>query len=182
MIPEKAKWKRLKSEAGADLTIFKVRFDHLQNPRNGKTIRATVLETDDSANVVAFTTSGHILMIKQYRFGTGTYTLELPGGFIEKGEAHAIAVQRELQEETGYTASDWEYLGAIQGNPVFMDCMVHHWVARNARKTDVVNLDDGEDVELWELTPEDVVNKVRSGEIAHPHTISALVRVLKIWV
>lgn len=181
MIPTKAKWTLLKSEAGADLSIFKVRFDYLKNPRNNKTIRATVLQTDDSANVVAFTQSGHILMIKQYRFGTGTYTLELPGGFIEKGEEQAIAVQRELQEETGYTSTEWEYLGAVQSNPVFMDSTVYHWVARNAKRTDLVNLDDGEDVELWELTPEDVANKVRNGEIAHPHTISALVRVLKIW-
>lgn len=181
MIPEHKKWQTLKSEPGEDLHIFKVRFDYLQNPRNGKTIRATVLETNDSANVVAFTESGHLLMIRQYRFGTGTYTLELPGGFIEKGEEQKVAVQRELQEETGYTTSDWEYLGGVQSNPVFMDSMVYHWVARNVKKTDVVNLDDGEDVELWELTPEDVAEKVRSGEIAHPHTISALVRVLKIW-
>lgn len=175
------KWKTRKSENGPDLTIFNVRFDHIENPRNGKIIKATVLETNDSANVVAFTKEGKILMIRQFRFGTGEYTLELPGGFIEKGEPSDLAVKRELVEETGYTSSEWTYLGFVPANPVFMDSKVHHYLAKNAHKTAIPKLDDGEDVELVALTAEEVIEKAQQGIIAHPHTLTALVRVIRIW-
>ena len=174
-------WKIIKSEGGPDLTIFKVRFDFMQNPRNGKIIKATVLETNDSANVVAFTKAGKILFIRQYRFGTGEYTLELPGGFIEKTETAEVAIKRELEEETGFKASNWSYLGFVPSNPVFMDSIVHHFLAKNAEKTSVLNLDEGEDVELLELSVEEVIDKTKQKIIIHPHTISALVRVLRIW-
>ncbi|MFK7936623.1 MAG: NUDIX hydrolase [Saprospiraceae bacterium] len=175
------KWKLLKSEPGEDLSIFRVRFDHLVNPRNQTELRATVLESNDSANVVAITENDEIVLVRQYRFGIQDYTLELPGGFIDQGENHLTAVQRELSEETGYTGKEWEYLGSVQANPVFMDSVIYQYVARNVAKTDVVQLDEGEDVEVVVLSKSEVIKRIKNGEIAHPHSLTALMKVLSIW-
>jgi len=171
------KWKTISSKQGADLKIFQVRHDKILNPRNGKTIEATVLEAADAANVVAITPENKILMVQQYRFGTQKFTIEIPGGLVESGEPNLAAVQRELQEETGYTSTDWSFLGTVESNPVFMNSYVHHWLAKDVKRTDIPQLDDGEDIQILELTIEEIKEYIKAGKIAHPHTISALVRV-----
>ena len=109
-----------------------------------------ILASPDSVNVVPITKTGEIVFVRQYRFGTRSYTLELPGGIVDPGEDHGVAARRELQEETGFTSSSWEYLGKIGSNPVFMDSYVHHWLARDVELTHEVTLDAGEDVEMGE--------------------------------
>ena len=181
MIPEKNGWKLLKSESGPDLVLFKVRYDYQQNLRNDSVIKAVVLESMDSANVVAITAENRILMVRQYRFGTQNVTYELPGGLLEPEEESHVAVQRELQEETGYTGKDWTYLGAIDANSVFMDSQIHHWLLKNATRTDVQVLDDGENLEVFEFSIEKIKEMVQTGKISHPHTLSALARVIQLW-
>lgn len=174
-------WEILKSEKGEHLRIFQVRFDHLRNPRNQVEIKATVLESNDSANVVAITSDEEIVLVRQFRFGIQDYTLELPGGFVDNGEDHALAVKRELSEETGYTGTGWQYLGAVQANPVFMNAKIHQYVVQNVTKTDIVKLDEGEDVEVVLLKKSKVIELLRNGKIAHPHSITALVKILPVW-
>ncbi|MEL7021149.1 MAG: NUDIX hydrolase [Bacteroidota bacterium] len=175
------KWKLIESEEGDDLKIFRVRFDHLINPRNQTALRATILESADAANVVAITEDENIVLVRQYRFGIQAYTLELPGGFIETEEDHLLAAQRELQEETGYTGTDWTYLGSIASNPVFMDSVIHQYVARGVSKTELVRLDEGEDVEIVLLSPDEVIGLLKKGAITHPHSVTALMKVLIDW-
>jgi ADP-ribose pyrophosphatase len=178
--PEKS-WKKQRSESGPDLGLFRVRYDHMENPRNGKVLRMVVLESLDSVNVVPVTKEGKIVMVKQYRFGVGEDTLELPGGLLEPGESQEAAARRELAEETGYTGGRWSWLGDVQANPVFMDNQLYHWLAIGVEKTEDLKLDDGEDIEVLELSIEEVKQAVQEGEIQHPHVVSALARVFPIW-
>lgn len=104
-------WKIIKTEPGPDLTLFRVRFDWLENPRNGHTVKATVVEAPDWVNVVALTPAGELVVVRQYRFGNGEVTTEIPAGIIEEGESSQNAAARELQEETGFISDNWEYLG-----------------------------------------------------------------------
>ena len=181
MMQEDNKWELTKSEAGPDLAIFNVRFDYQKNLRNGKVLKATVLESADSVNVVVVTRSQKVVLVRQLRFGTQTETFELPGGLIDEGEDHKTAAIRELKEETGYTATNWQYLGAIQANPVFMDSEIHHWLVTDAMKTDDIKLDEGENIDFYEIDKETLVEMVKNGMIKHPHTLTALSRVFKIW-
>ena len=73
------------SREGASYRIFRSRWDTLTNPRNGETMDRVVLETPDWVNVVAVTEAGEIVVVEQYRFGTGTVTIEIPGGMLEPG-------------------------------------------------------------------------------------------------
>lgn len=176
MTDHSTQWQCIKTEPGPDLILFRVRYDYMQNPRNASTGKMIILEANDSVNVVAITPQQQILFVRQYRFGIEDYTLELPGGIVDDGEEAKFAGIRELQEETGYTSRNWQSLGKVGSNPVFMNSYIHHWLARDIQLTNKVELDDGEDIELIYLPIEEVKKKLGDGQFLHPHTISGLTR------
>lgn len=169
-------WLRLRSEEGPNLKLFRARFDYMRNPRNGETERMIVLESADSVNVVALTAEQEMLFVRQYRFGIGQETLELPGGIVDPGEDHLLGAVRELREETGFTGSNWTYLGKVASNPVFMDSYIHHWLLEDAQQTHELHLDAGEAVALERIPVARVRDMLWEGAFLHPHTVSALVR------
>lgn len=171
---ESTPWPLIRSEAGPELKLFKVRIDHLQNPRTQQVQPMVVLDSPDAANVVALTPQGQLILVHQFRVGTSVYTLELPGGLVDPGEDPALAAQRELREETGYTGTQWSYLGKVPSNPVFQNAYVHHWLVTDAQLTHPLELDAGEAVATVLLPLEEAFARWCQGELAHPHTISGL--------
>lgn len=169
-------WQCVLSEKGPDLKLFKARFDHMQNPRNDKTERMIILESDDAVNVVAITSKQQMVFVRQYRFGIGYATLELPGGIIDQGEEVELAAKRELEEETGFGLGNWKKLGKIPSNPVFMDSYIYHYLAQDIEAVGTQQLDDGEDVEVVLLSVEEVFQLFKQNSFQHPHTVNALVR------
>ena len=174
--PTTIHWETLGSEQGEDLVIFKARYDTVQNPRNNKQLRAVVLESNDSAATIALTRNEQVLMIRQHRFGISGESLEIPGGFVDAGEDSLTAAQRELQEETGFTSDDWQYLGFVYSNPVFMNSKVHYWLARHVEKTKTVAPDEGEALQLEVYPIFKIKELLNDGTITHPHTISAFAK------
>lgn len=177
----KKEWKCVRTEPGPDLKLFTTRFDYMKNPRNDQTDKMIIIESEDSANVIALTPEKQILFVRQFRFGIRDFTVELPGGLVESGEEQAIAVQRELEEETGYTSQKWHSLGKIPSNPVFMNSFIHHWVATEAIKTSEVQWDESEDIELLLIPLEEARERLYQGFFQHPHTSNALILFFK-WL
>jgi hypothetical protein len=79
-----------------------------------------------------------------------------------------------LAEETGYTSSEWTSLGWSFANPAFLDNRAHHFLARNAVRTQPPQPEDGEDLSCCELTFEQVRNAIRSEAMRNAMTLLAL--------
>ena len=180
-LPTPDRWPLVESTAGPDLIICRARFDTLVNPRTGAALRRTVLETPDWVNVVARTPDERYVVVRQFRFGPGLITTEIPGGVIDPGEASEAAARRELREETGYTSTSWSYLGIVEPNPAFHDNVCHHWLAENVVLTDETEPDPGEDIGVAALTADELRAEIRSGRMRHSLVISALCRVMDLW-
>ena len=160
-----------------DLKLFKAQWHEYQHPGIDGVFQAVVLDAPETTNVVALTDNQEIVMASQYRFGSEDFSLELPGGIVEPGETFLQAAQRELQEETGYTSTAWTYLGSVYSNPVMMNNRCHHFLAIHAQKTHSMQLDSTEDISI-KLIDLDRMKRDIFDLVVHPHTLSALMRVM----
>ena len=170
-------WPKLKSEAGPELIVARARFDTLENPRTGKTLRATVLEAPEWVNVVALTPDDQVVLVRQYRFGSERLTTEIPGGVVDPGEAPLEAAKRELREETGYTSNAWSLLARVEPNPAFLNNHCHQFLARGAERTHETELDAGEDILVLTADEAQLLAWITDGQVAHSLVLSALGRV-----
>lgn len=160
-------WECAKSEPGPDILLFRTRYDWMRNPRNGATLKAIVLEGGDWVNVAATTSEGKIVIVRQFRFGVGKTTTEIPAGLVEPGEAPLAAAQRELREETGYTSDEWISLGSVDANSAFLNNQCHLWLARNVVKTDSIDLDASEDIQVDLLSLDELKAELHAGQVSN---------------
>ncbi|MGB0864031.1 MAG: NUDIX hydrolase [Saprospiraceae bacterium] len=167
-------WEAIKAEKGPELGLLQTRFDYLKNPRNKKEVKVLVIEGLDAVNVITLTKDKKIVLVKQLRFGTRDISIEPPGGLMEVNETQLEAAKRELREETGYTGSEWEYLTTKASQPVFMDNYIHTFILKDAQLTHPKELDEAEDIEIIELTIQEVKSMLIKGEFIHPHAHSSI--------
>lgn len=122
------------------------------------------LVTPDYVNIVAITADGRFLCFRQTKYAVEGTSLAVVGGYLEPDEDPLVAAQRELLEETGYSASDWVPLGryAVDGN---RGCgHAHLFLARHARWVQPIQADDLEEQELLLLSRAEVEEALRAGQ------------------
>jgi len=160
-------WSRMRSEEVADCRVFKVRRDISTCARVSGEHDFYVIEAPDWINVVPLTDDGQVVLIEQYRHGTGEVSLEIPGGMVDEGESPAAAAARELLEETGYEASEVTLLGKTRPNPAIQDNWIHTFVARGLRYRHEP-LNDGTEQTIVRLVPLDrIPSLIEEGKITH---------------
>jgi ADP-ribose pyrophosphatase len=170
-------WEITGSEPGPDLILFQARYDWVKNPRNQKTFKAVILESPDWVNVVAITPEKKIVVVKQFRFGVSKTTVEIPAGLIEQGETPEQAARRELEEETGYTSTNWQYLGWFDANVAFLNNVCHFLLALDVVKTHPVHLDEGEEIVTDELSLDELYETIEQGQMRNAVSVLGLSRV-----
>lgn len=173
-------WKTHATRRGESLRILRPRFDLVENPRNGQRFEALVLEAPEWANVVARDEAGRFLLVRQWRFGSSGFSLEVPGGVVHRNEEPLRAAQRELLEEIGGEAASWHSLGSVSPNPALFNNRCHQFLAEGVRIVAEPTLDEGEDLELVRLDATEVLAAIQGGEIHHALALTALARVLPV--
>ncbi len=140
---------------------------------NGRTVELDLLKHPGAAAVVPFLDDGRVLLIRQYRFATGGYLLEIPAGKLDPGEAPEACAARELEEETGQRAGRLEKLGAMWPSPGFTDEKIHLYSA-HALVPASQRLEADEVIELVPLPFEEALRRVHAGEIEDAKSAMAL--------
>jgi ADP-ribose pyrophosphatase len=114
-----------------------------------------------------------ILVVEQYRKALGRNLVEIPAGKLERGEDPLSAAERELQEETGYTAGRMEKLASFYSAPGFCDELLHLYLAEDLQAGDA-HLDEDEFLECGAVTMEEAKGLIARGGIADAKTILAI--------
>jgi ADP-ribose pyrophosphatase len=140
---------------------------------DGNTSRRDILRHPGAVGVIALTADGKLVLVRQYRTALEQVTLEIPAGKLNLGEDHAEAAKRELQEETGYTASKWGYLGPFAPAVGYSDEILHLWMATDLSFAGAdPDADEFINVELIPLT--EMVDRVLDGKICDSKTMAAV--------
>src|SRR5262245_14943042 len=127
---EPAPWKLVEREELQDCAVFKVSRLSARSPSTGALHPFYGITAADWVNVVALTPRDEVVMVRQWRHGSQSVTLEIPGGIIDPGEAPADAAARELREETGYGGGAIEPLGSANPNPALFANRVFTYLIR----------------------------------------------------
>lgn len=169
-------WKVTKSSHDKSLPIFSLRTNTALSPRTNKEYDFYILESLDWVNVIPITPNNEVVMIRQYRHGTGEITLEIPGGLIDPGDDPPGAAKRELMEETGYKASEIKSLGSVHPNPAFLNNECFTFLAKDVVNSGPQDMDEKEDIEVQLIPIDDIPKLIKDGTITHSLIIAAFYR------
>jgi ADP-ribose pyrophosphatase len=132
------------------------------------------VEIPDYAVVVATTPGGLFILERQYKHGIGKVSLTLPGGTINAGEDPLDAAKRELLEETGLATESWEHLGTYVGDANYGCGRAYVLRAWNAVQVAHPNSGDLEEMEIVQMTKEEILENLVLGEIIAVAAVAAL--------
>jgi ADP-ribose pyrophosphatase len=168
-------WTKIDSQARGDFGVFRIRSDRKVSPRTGATHEFIVLDCVPWVNVIALTPDRQLVMIDQYRHGSDTVELEIPGGVMDRHDASPVATaERELREETGYAGENARVIGQVFANPAIMSNTCYTVLVENCQLKHPTHLDSGEDLLTRLLPAAEVPRLVAEGKIRHSLVVVAL--------
>ncbi|MET0341265.1 MAG: NUDIX hydrolase [Polyangiales bacterium] len=169
-------WTLLDAKLLVETRIFKLFADRYRSPRTGEENTYSSIDSPDWVNVVALDSEGCMLLIRQFRFGTRSFTLEVPGGMVDPGEEPRVTAERELREETGYVAARITSLGLCEPNPAIFNNRCHFFLAEGCTRQAELVLDPGEDIEVLPTPVDEVFAQLHGGGITHALVMVALLQ------
>ena len=141
---------------------FSFHVDCIKLP-NGVTGEYSYIKHPGAGMAVPITADGKFVLVKQYRFAIQRYLLEFPAGTLEVGEAHDVTIKREIEEETGYRANQWQYLGGFYICPGYSDEIIHAYLAQDLHKLEHPPAqDEDKEIEVVLLSREEIEALLRS--------------------
>lgn len=163
---------RLGTEVMYEGSFMQVRKDRVRLPDGSESSRE-YLTHPGAVTVLALLDNGNLVLERQFRYAPQREFIELPAGKIDHGEDTLLTAQRELLEETGYVAAEWSHLATTWPCIGYADERMEYFLARGLSH-EGRKLDDGEFLEVFELSLPEAIDWIRQGKINDSKTIVGL--------
>jgi ADP-ribose pyrophosphatase len=121
--------------------------------------------------VIALLDDGSVVLERQYRYPIGDVMVEFPAGKLDAGENPQFCGQRELLEETGYSATQWAYAGAMHLAIAYSDEVLHIYFAKGLTLGER-KLDEGESLDVFTATPAELLAMCGQGLVTDAKTLT----------
>jgi len=162
----------ISSEVIASGGMLIAKRDQVKLPNGASSQREYVMHPG-AVVVAAILENGNLVFERQFRYPLRRVFIELPAGKIDHGEAPLLTGQRELLEETGYSANEWIYLGLQHPCIGYSNEVIHMYMARGLTLGEHKR-DEDEALQLFDASLEQGLAMIQRGEITDGKTIVAL--------
>lgn len=143
--------------------------DTVDLPGGGRATREYVLHPG-AVMIVGLLDDGRLVLERQYRHPMGQVMLEFPAGKLDAGEGSLACAQRELREETGYSAREWAFAGRLSPTVAYSDEIIDIWFARGLT-LGARQLDEGEFLDVLTVSPQELLAGCRDGRVIDGKTL-----------
>ncbi len=168
--------RQLSSESVYEGHFLHVRRDQIALPDSSTASREYIVHPGAVVVVpLLYDASGGVRVVleRQFRYPLGRVLIEFPAGKLEHGEDSLLCVQRELREETGYSAREWAFAGVIHPTIAYSTEHIDVWFARGLQ-AGAAKLDPGEFLEVFTASPDDLLEWCAQGLVTDGKTLSCL--------
>jgi ADP-ribose pyrophosphatase YjhB (NUDIX family) len=139
--------------------------DQVQKPDGSDGVYATVTLKPGVA-VLPIDAGGQVHLTRQFRYAVGRDTVEVPSGTLEPGEDPLDGAKREIQEELGIQADQWQHLGRVDVDTSIVMCSVDLFIAQRLHFTET-DQDSTELIRPLTIALETAIHMVTESEITH---------------
>ena len=161
---------------GIVLHLFK---DTVELPNGNPAIREVIRHVG-AVGVIPVTDEGNVIIERQFRYPLNRVITEIPAGKLDSfTEDRLSAAKRELEEETGYTASEWIELGDYYPSPAYCDERITLYLARGLTQGQR-HLDEDEFLNFEEVPLSNLIEDVMAGRITDGKTQVAILKVARL--
>ena len=160
---------RLDGEVVFDGGFLKVTRDRVKLPDGAATFREFIRHPG-AVVILPLFDDNSVLLERQFRYPLDKVFIEYPAGKIDAGEDHLACAKRELQEETGYTAGNWQFVCTIHNAIAYSDEHLELYLARGLT-AGPAKLDEGEFLETFRATVPELLAMVQTGQITDVKTV-----------
>jgi ADP-ribose diphosphatase len=140
---------------------------------NGVITDMEFVEHPGATAIIPLLNESRIILLKQYRHALRKYIWEIPAGTIDPQESVINCAKRELIEETGYSAEQWQKLGEMTPVPGYSDERIHIYLATDLQPAEQ-NLDRDEIINVHEIEISEAMEMVKAGKIQDAKSITGL--------
>lgn len=158
------------SQVLCDGSFLKARSDTVRLP-DGRTASREYIIHPGAVVVIPMLDDGRVLVERQFRYPVGRVMTEFPAGKLDPGEDPLACAQRELLEETGYTAREWASAGALHLAIAYSTEIIHIFFARGL-KAGNQQLDADEFLEVTSMPVPELLEACRSGAVTDAKTLT----------